>query len=366
MPRISPDSLESFATKLADAMGSPPDVAAQLAESLVRADLAGHHSHGTHRLPRYTEWVDLGVIDPEASAEVRRLGPVTAAVDGNHLFGQVVGRHAVEVGVEKAAEHGLAAVGIRNGAHLGRIGEWAERTTEKGMLFAAFVNSQGQGPLVAPAGSTERKLGTNPIAFGVPTFDALPFPIVLDMATSQVAHGKLSERRANEDPIPEGWVVDDEGGHLTDPVTYEEGVGALRPVGGEISGYKGTGLAVIAELFAGIIGGGTVFGMEPDDPWSNGAAFITVDPTAFGTEDAVVDRVAALAAYLSDAEQTISPGKAAKGDRSKTLLPGEGEYELTRDGTERGIEMSEGILRALADLARAQGLDDEIPAAADV
>jgi len=361
MPRLDPNILESFARRITEAMGASPDVAAQVASSLVRSDLAGHYSHGTHRLPNYDMFVEFDIIDLDAEPVVESNGPIAVSVDGRHQFGQVVGRQALEHGVETADEHGVAVVGIRNGAHLGRMGEWAERAAAEGLIFVSFTNTQGQGALVAPAGSTERKLSTNPTTFGLPTFDALEFPIILDMATSQVAHGKISERHTNDEPIPPGWVVADDGTDLTDAAAFEDGEGALRPVGGEVSGYKGFGLSVITELFAGILGEGNVFGREPEEPWANSAVFFLVDPLQLTTRTEVVEHVASLAAYLKDTELSITQGPAARGDGDELLLPGEAEYNGVQEGRANGLEMEAGTLEKLVDLAEDLDAADAVP-----
>jgi len=362
MPRLDADALRSFASRLLESVGTPPDVAVRVADSLVAADLAGHGSHGVHRIPWYAERVADGEIDPGADPGVVTETPVTAVVDGRFGFGQIVGRHAVDLLAGKAGEHGVAAVGIRNGSHLGRMGEWAERAVDEGLVFASFVNSQGQGGQVAPPGSARRRLGTHPLAFGIPTFGALEFPVVMDMATSQVAHGKIGERAAAGEPIPEGWTVDADGEPVTDPDAYEDGAGALRPLGGAVAGYKGFGLAVVAELVAALVGGGETFGMETDAPWSNGAAFLALDPAQFLPPEAARERVAALAAYLHATERSpaVTDGIAAKGD-DETLLPGEAEHRTRQAYRENGVPLSAGEVDRLSALARDHGLGDAVP-----
>jgi len=362
MPRIEADALRAFARRLLESADVPSDVAEQVAESLVRADEVGHGSHGVHRVPWYVQRIEDGGIDPGATPAVVRETPTTAVLDGQFGFGQVVGRHAVDRLVERAGECGVAAVGVRNGSHLGRIGEWAERTAAEDLLFFSFVNSQGQGGQVAPPGSAQRRLGTHPLTFGVPTFDALDFPVVMDMATSQVAHGKIGERAAAGEAIPEGWTVDADGEPVTDPDVYEDGIGALRPLGGAVSGYKGFGLAVVAELVAGLLGGGPTFGVETDDPWSNGAAFLAVDPTRLLPPEEARRRVAAVAGYLHATERSpnVSDGVAAKGD-DETLLPGEAEHRARVAARADGVSLSAGGFDRLAALARERGLADAVP-----
>jgi len=358
MPRIEVDALESFARRLLEATGTPSGVARQVADSLVAADLVGHGSHGVHRIPWYAERVADDEVDPAAEPEVVTETPATAVVDGRYGYGQVVGRYAVDLLAEKAAEHGVAAVGIRNGSHLGRMGEWAERTADEGLVYLSVANSQGQGAQVAVPGSAERRLGTHPFTVGVPTFGALAFPVVMDVATSQVAHGKIGERAAAGESIPEGWTVDADGDPVTDPDAYEDGAGALRPLGGAVSGYKGYGIAVVADLLATLLGGGETFGMSADAPWSNGAALLAVDPRRFLPPEAARERVAALAAYLHTTERSpsVADGIAAKGD-DETLLPGEAEHRTRRASRAHGVSLSDGEFERLTAFAREHGVD---------
>jgi uncharacterized oxidoreductase len=308
----------------------------------------------------YRRMLEAGAIDPAAEPEIEGRG-ATATVDGNHAFGQVVGRRAVDAATERAAEHGVAAVGVRDGAHLGRIGEWAERAAERGYLFAAWVNTGGLAPLVAPPGSATRRLATNPLAFGVPSFGALEFPIVLDMATSQVAHGKVSKRAVENEPLPEGWVVDEAGEYVTDAERFEEGEGALLPLGGLTSGYKGFGLAMVAELFAGALGDASVSGQDPEGIVNNAAAFLAVDPERFASPDANRRRIEALVDYVASAEypDAVSAGDAARGDRA--LVPGEAEYRTRTERAAEGVPLAPETVALFVDLAEELGVEELPP-----
>jgi len=354
---IDPDRLESFASSLVAALGAPEDHAAQVASSLVAADLRGHGSHGVIRLGLYAAMVEDGAIDPAAAPTTAAETETTAIVDGHSTFGQVVGRRAVEAVVERAAARGVAAVGVRNAAHLGRIGEWAERATEAGVVLCAFVNLQGGGPLVAPAGSADRRLATNPISVGVPTFGGLEFPLVLDMATSQVAHGKISRHEATGDPLPDAWTATADGDPVTDPAVFNQGEGALLPLGGREAGYKGFGLAVAAELLAGLLGDTLVAGQFDGRWFDNAAALLAVDPLAFTTEEAVAERVTDLARHLRSADPApgIPVGHGGRGDEA--LLPGEAEHRTLAERRAAGVPLPERVRGSLADLADEHGVD---------
>ncbi len=364
MTRLAVDVLEEFCRELIEALGASSEIAAKVAESLVLADLAGHHSHGVNRVPQYAGFIEDEILDPTASPSVTEQSGVAASVDGNRAYGQIVGREAIDVGMTAAIDAGIGVVGIKNGTHLGRIGEWAERAANEGYVFGAFVNTQGTSRTVAPAGSADRKLATNPVAFGIPTYEALDFPIVLDMATSQVAHGKIRERAATGEAVPEAWTVSADGSPVTDAEAFEAGEGALRPLGGEAAGYKGFGLAVIVELLAGIIGDAPVYGQDETGLFSNAAAFVVIDPLVFTDKAGVKDRVASLAAYLADADDVpgVSAGIAAKTRKDEIVLPGEPEYRSITAGREQGIEIDDGILDRLTALAHETGIQATIPA----
>lgn len=356
--RVPAGELQAFARDVVRAYGADDTAAQQVAESLVEADLRGHRSHGTIRLPMlYRRMLDAGVIDPAATPELLDGSGATATVDGHNAFGQVVGRRAVDVATEQAAEHGVAAVGVRNGAHLGRIGEWAERAAGRGFLFAAWVNTGGLAPLVALPGGAARRIATNPIAFGTPSFGALEFPVVLDMATSQVAHGKVSKRAVEGQPLPEGWVIDASGEFVTNGERYEAGDGAILPLGGLTAGHKGFGLAVIAELFAGILGDAFVTGQDAAGVVNNAATFVAVDPDRFSAPDANKARIEALAETVAteDYSDGIPAGDAARGDRA--LLPGESEHRTRAEREAEGIPLAPATVDLFVALADELGVE---------
>jgi uncharacterized oxidoreductase len=366
MTTIQPDALRDFGARLLAELGCPAEDAAMVADSLVGADLRGHTSHGVLRIPTYGAMIEDGALVPDATPAVTRRTENTALVDGNLAFGQLVGRRAVDVLVEMAHAGVIAGVGIRNATHLGRLGEWAERVTAEGLLFVSFVNTSGGGLVVAPAGSTTRTFSTNPLTYGVPTFGRLPFPLVLDMATSQVAHGKLDAYEADGRSIPDEWAVDEDGAPLTDPAAmgeFREGHprGAIRPLGGTAAGYKGTGLAVMAELFAGLLGGGPVVGQRDPESWfSNGAAFLAIDPTAFSDRETMAAQVEAVAREFRSAgsDPDVPVGAGARGD--DPLLPGEAEYRTRRDRSEAGIPLPAEVRVALSDLAAAHDVENPL------
>lgn len=366
MHRVDADTLEQFAVTLIEAVGAPLDTATQLAASLVRADVRDHGSHGLLQLASYVERIETqDWVDPTAEPTVERETNWSALIDGQQNFGQITGQKAVEVGVSKAQSTGVASIGIRNGAHLGRIGEWAERASEQGMLFAAFVSTTGTSRLwVAPPGSAERRFSTNPIAFGIPTFDAREFPIVLDMATSQVAVGKLRECDRKGIPIPPAWTVTDDGGYVTDPnAFFTDGDGAVRPLGGVETGHKGYGLAIVTELIAGILADQPVSGQPGPELTTNIGWFLFIDPTLFTTQAAIEARIEAFSAHLQSTSYSEEIGRGAAAREGDGLLPGEYEFQSAQKRREHGVPIPDGTAQTLRNLAQRYECLDAVPTA---
>ncbi len=359
--RIMAGRLRDVATELLLAFGTSEAAATQIATSLVDAELRGHASHGVVRLSTtYQPMVNAGAIDPEATPTVERRSASLTSVDGNRAFGQLTGREAIDAGLESARESGVAVVGIQNGAHLGRIGEWAERAADDGVIAFAFVNTGGSMATVAAPGSADRVFATNPIAVGIPTFDELPFSIVLDVATSQVAHGKVTKRAVDGRRLPEGWSVTETGDPVRDPGTFEAGTGALLPLGGQTAGHKGFGLAVCAELFGGIVGRGTVYGQDGPEWVNNAGTLVLVDPLRFSSQEEIEHVVASVHDRVKSATypSAVSTGSTTKGDRA--LLPGEPEYRTLVRREEEGIPITDRTAIALSELADSLGIELEL------
>lgn len=365
--RVDPAVLQAVAESIVAALGARQQVAASVAESLVDADLRGHGSHGVNRLPQYAEMVADGAIDPTGEPRLEETAPAAAHVDGRSTFGQHTGRLATDRAIELAHDQGIGVVGVRNGSHLGRVGEWAERAASADVLFLAFVNTQGGALTVAPPRSAERVLSTNPIAAGIPSFGALPFPIVFDGATSQVANGKLRERRRTGDPVPDAWTTTPSGEPITDADRFFEPnvSAALLPLGGRTAGHKGFGLGIVAELLAGLVGDGAVAGGSEPAWFDNAATFVAVDPLRFTTHQAAADRVSTLADHVRGAElgEDDVESAAARPDDDRPLLPGEPESVTAARRRERGVPLHDGVLTPVLDLA--EELDVGVPSGLD-
>ena len=341
--RFRPDILRSFATDLLSALGTPPDSSSKVASSLIQADLRGTGSHGVSILPLYAEMVADQAIDPLAEPAIERSAACIINVNGRLAFGQLTGEAATATGIETADKHGVAVVGIRNGAHLGRLGEWAEQATAKGMVFMAFANAGGGARNVAPFGGHERKLSTNPVAFGIPTFGALPFNVIADFATSQVSGAVIREHYRAGLPLNDEWTTTATGEPVATAEAFMDDEGALLPLGGRTTGHKGYGLSVIAELLGGYVGG-MVVGQQDPEWFSNAAMFVLVDPTRFLSVEQIQERATAVAEHLRD--ETVR-------------LPGEGAYQREIAAREQGLAIPDHVVASLGRLA--SDLNVEIP-----
>jgi (2R)-3-sulfolactate dehydrogenase (NADP+) len=305
--------LHDLAVRALTALDVPAADAAIVAACLVDAELEGRAGHGLVRLPFLLRRLRAGLIDPRPRLEVTRLRPATALLDAGNGLGPVAGVRAVDLAAELAGTYGAGVVAVRRGNHLGALGFYLRRFVERGLVGLCFSNTP---PAVAPPGAASPFLGTNPIAAGFPAPDG---PVLVDMATSQVARGGILLARQAGRPIPEGWAVDAEGRPTTDPDAALGG--SLAPLGG----HKGFALALMVELLTGVLAGagvgpGVTGTVEPSDrPSDVGHSFWSLDPEAFG--GGFAGRAAGLAAELRALGGRV-PGELGAGERRRRLREG--------------------------------------------
>ena len=244
--RFRPAHIHSASRNLFSAAGVPRHVAETVSEILVSANLAGHDSHGVLRIPTYLDGIANGSIVPAAEPEVVRQHTNTLIIDGHQGMGIYTARKAIDLAIEKTGETGICCISFRRVGHIGRLGEYAETAARAGCI-AIITVGVGTVDAVVPYGAAGGRLGTNPIAIGVPTGDQAPF--VLDIATSVVAEGKLQVARAEKSRLPEGYILDRHGKPSTDPVDFYDG-GYLLPFGA----HKGSGLSLLTCLLSGLSG----------------------------------------------------------------------------------------------------------------
>jgi uncharacterized oxidoreductase len=336
MPIVRADALRRAVAGAFAAVGVPEPEAALVAEHLVEAELAGVVSHGVLRVPPYIEAVREGRVVPGAPLTVLRQTPATAALDGNHGFGQVMARRAMETAMEIAEHSGVAAVTLVRCSHTGRLGAYTEHAARHGLVGLMMVNAGGHGQWVAPFGGTVGRLSTNPFSIAVPT--GLDFPLVLDVATSVAPEGKVRACRAAGKPISESWVVAADGRPTTNPADlYGPPRGALLPFGG----HKGFGLGLVVDALAGILSGAgcCTDPAAPLEGQTDGVFLVAIRVEAFCPLPLFRQQVALLVQHVKSSPP--APGFEA------VLVPGEPEARERARREREGIPIEEGVWQAL-------------------
>jgi uncharacterized oxidoreductase len=348
MPNIDPARLTDLVVLTARAMGSSPAEAQDVAEHLIAANLAGHDSHGVGMLPDYVRLLHAGLLAPNQTLETVVDRGAVLVLDARRGFGQAMAKEAMRRGIAKARELGSVTVALRNSAHIGRIGHWAEQCAKAGMVSVHFVNVADHEPLQAPYACSDARLGTNPFAVGMPGTDGEPM-YVLDMATSAIAFGKARVARNKGVPVPVGVLIDEHGRPTTDPTTYvDERRGALLAFGA----HKGSGLAILCEVLgAAVTGGATIAPHHPrNEGILNSMLSFIVDPAALGSAARIAEEAQAIADWVRASPP--APGF------SEVLMPGEPEQRARATRLAEGVPIDDkslaDILAAIASLGVAQ------------
>ena len=249
--RVNHEKLSTLMTRVFTRFGLREEDAAVCADVLVMADLRGVDSHGVSNAVQqiYVPALKDGRINPKPNVTIVSETATTAVVDGDQGMGMISGVFGMKLAIKKAQEIGLGMVTVRNSKHYGMAGYYAMMALDHEMIGWSMTNS---GPGVVPLWGREPMLGTNPIAIAAPALEETPF--VFDVATSTVAAQKVAIAGILGAPIPEGWVVDTEGSPTTNPLAARDSR-ALLPLGAtrEQGGHKGYGLAVIVDIFCGIL-----------------------------------------------------------------------------------------------------------------
>ena len=342
MPILKCEPLETLARDVFQAITVPPAGAAWMATLLVRANLRGHDSHGVIRVPQYVASWKKGEADPKAEPVVVQDGPATALVDGKGGFGQIVARRGMEVAMAKAAAIGVAAVGVYNSNHIGRLADYTEMALERDMLALLAVNAGGAGQRMAPWGGRAPRLSTNPFAFACPTGSAVP--ISFDVATTVAAEGKVRVKRNRKEQTPPGWLIDADGKPTTDPnALYGKPEGSILPVGG----HKGYSLALMVEVLGGIMARAG-HSRENPGPVMNGIFMVVVDIARFVSPQNFRSEVDDLIRYLKTSP--VAPGV------SEIMYPGEPEARAEAERRQKGIFVEEETWGQIAQAARDLGV----------
>jgi LDH2 family malate/lactate/ureidoglycolate dehydrogenase len=271
----------AIASLIEDAMlavGLPPADAAKVAELMLEADLAGADAHGVFRLPQYIRRIKAGGVNPKPIIKVEQTAPATAIVDGDNGMGHLVMQRAADTAISLAKENGVAWVGARRSNHAGAAGTYAAMTLPHDMIgIYAVVANANHMPVW---GAAESLLSTNPIAVAVPAGHEPP--VVLDIATTVVSYGTVKAYKLQGKPMPEGWMVGAKDGKpITDSSKSADGL--LLPIGG----HKGSGLALVLGLLAGVLNGAAFgrdvvdFNADDESACNTGHFIIALDVSRF-------------------------------------------------------------------------------------
>jgi uncharacterized oxidoreductase len=330
---ISATDLRAAVARVVQAAGSSEKEAQTVAHNLVLANLSGHDSHGVGMLPRYVDAVLEGGLHPNTGVRVTMDMGTMLALDGQRGYGQTVGEQAMQMGIERARQHGSCIMTLAQSHHLGRIGHWAEMAVDQGLVSIHFVNVLSR-PVVAPWGGADGRFGTNPVCVGVPLKGREPF--ILDFATSRVAQGKMRVAHNEGRKVDLGYLIDPSGRPTTDPgvVVVPQPPSASGNLFGALMTFgehKGYGLAVACELLGGALTGSGTWHREADTKRSvyNGMLTILVDPKRLGTQDVFEREALAFVDWLR--QGPVAP------DADAVLIAGEPERAARKAREKDGI-----------------------------
>lgn len=354
---IAADKLAKFIGDIFTAAGTSREEGDRIAHHLLGANLTGHDSHGVIRVPRYVQNLQDGDVKAGQGLTVVTEGPTHAVLDGNFGFGQTIGPLAVDFGIAKARGEGMAIIALRHSGHIGRIGDWGERAARAGLISLHFVNVAG-GQLVAPFGGVDRRFSTNPVCICIPMEPGKP-PLLLDFATSVVAEGKVLVASNGGKPLPEGALISPDGKLSTDPAVL---YGPLNPGGPRGAGngdgairafgeHKGSGIAFMCEILAGVLTGGPTSGPVPEGRRriTNGMLSIYLDPNHFGTQNFVAE--------AREYANYVKASRLAEGT-DEVLVPGEPEARTRSERIKNGVPLQLDTWNSIVATARALGLSE--------
>ena len=332
------DELKAACHRILQHEGVPAADALFVADTLVEADLRGIHSHGSMRLGRYVRELRGGITNPQPKIGIVDEGPAFARVHGDGALGQLVGRYAMTVCMDKAEETGSATVTAGQSRHFGAAGTFASMALDRDFVGIAMTVAS---PRLAPTGGKKPLFGNNPIAVAIP--GVCGFPLVLDIAVGSLAAGKLELAAANGMPIPSGVARDIDGRPTTDAALALEG--SIAPIGD----HKGYGLTLVIEVLAGLLAGSPYFGVDREHVGQHvrergiGHFFMAIDPGRFMPIDQFKKAVDGMVERVKASPRL--PGV------EEIFLPGEIDERRRRERLEHGVPLAASTVEMLRELA---------------
>jgi LDH2 family malate/lactate/ureidoglycolate dehydrogenase len=327
--------LERYMTTTLQAVGLPADDAHTVAKLMAEADLQGSDGHGVIRLPQYCKRILAGGVNTRPNIRVEQERAATALIHGDNGMGHLVMKRAAELAISKARQSGMAWVGSHFSNHAGPASLYARMALEHDMIGLYFA--VGNANHLPPWGGLSMLLSTNPIAAAIPANEEPA--IVLDMATTVAAYGKVKAKAQRGEMMPEGWMMDRLGQPLLDPQRSDEGF--LLPIGG----YKGYGLALVVGLLAGTLNGAAMgkevidFNQDTHSVTDTGQAIAIIDPAAFGEVSHFKQQVDVLIRDIRNSERI--PGV------DRIWLPGEQSHARRTSYLREGIPIPGALMQTL-------------------
>jgi L-2-hydroxycarboxylate dehydrogenase (NAD+) len=343
--RFKSSDLEAFVGRALTAVGLPVSDAEQVARLMILADLRGSDGHGIFRLPQYVRRIRAGGMNVQPNIRAVQETVATALVDGDNGMGHLVMGFAAQVAIKKAERTGIGWVGVRRSNHAGPAALYAMMPLARDMI--GIYLAVGSANHMPPWGGVELLLSTNPIAFAIPALEEPP--IVLDIATSVTAYGKVKTKALRGEPMPEGWMIDALGRPLTDPRRAEEGF--LLPIGT----YKGYGLALVFGLLAGTLNGAAfgrdVIDFNKDDktPTNTGQVIVALDIARFSPLEAFKRKVDEVIRDFRNSQRM--PGV------DHIRLPGEQSHATWLERSAAGVPINDALLHDFQRVATELGVD---------
>ena len=336
---IHPASLHQWVVDLFEAAGSNATEARLAADHLVDANLTGHDSHGVGMIPKYVTALVNGKLKLNQTVAIVSDTGTMLTLDARRGLGQSVTHQAMELAIARARQHGVCVMGLRNSHHLGRVGHWAEQAIAAGLVSIHFTNANSIH-VVAPHGGAQARFVTNPFTVGIPRTGR--DPLLLDFATSAIAHGKARVAYNKKVPVPAGSLIDSEGRPTTDPaVVFESPAGALLT----FAGHKGYALAMVCEMLGAALTGGDTSVPTGEDVslrvW-NSMLTIVFDPAKIGSLEAFERESAAFEDWVRSS--SLAPGS------DGVRMPGDPERE-SRKARAGGIVIDRQTVAQLDDAA---------------
>jgi LDH2 family malate/lactate/ureidoglycolate dehydrogenase len=349
---IKSEVLVDFMNKVFIECGVPEEDAKICSDILIASDLQGIESHGVQRLKMYYDRIKANIQSPITKITIEQESPTTARIDGGHGMGHVAAHYAMKLAIKKAKEYGTGAVAVGNSTHFGITGYYSQMAIDEGMVGIACTNAR---PSIAPTFGVEPMMGTNPISIGIPTDEDIPF--LFDAATSITQRGKVEVTARTESPLPEGWVITEDGKIATDSVEILgdllSGKSALLPLGGAgeiLAGYKGYGLAAAVEIFSSAFSNGPFMkDLTLDKGYKLGHFFFAMD----------IDKIIPIDIFKKIAGNIVRDLRSSKkaAGQSRIYTAGEKEYEMVIERKKVGIPVNMSILNDLKIMRKELGLD---------